>query len=168
MLNPLPSLLILFGLIGLLVILKEPKVKNNNFSKILEVLLVRLRILALRLDQSTSKFLNRIRKQRVLKDAEKINFSSKHFTNSLPSANIPSRINSKESINFLKEELKLLRVLSKSSEKEEALVNLARLYLWKKDFSSARWTLVQIYRINKDNRIANTLIVELVQKDNQK
>jgi len=62
------------------------------------------------------------------------------------------------------EEKKLLKKLGKNPDDIATFKNLARIYLWQEDFSSARWTLLCAFRLDKEDNVVQGLLVELYEK----
>jgi len=177
-----PPLLIIIGLVGLIFLFNQQQSKKSSefirklfFSfkgkkqsrfqswslTLIERLLVHLRITILKLDRFLSNNLSRLRKKRMLGK----NQEEKEFSFSLPSLNKKGKASSFLGTDFPEEEKKLLHHLEKLPDDRETLMNLARIYLWKEDFSSARGILLQAYRKNKEDRITQTLLVELKEKE---
>lgn len=179
----LPPLLIIIGLVGLILLLnqQQPRKSNKFLQKLFlpfkrgkkqsrlqsqsliltERLLVYSRIIILKLDRFLSNSLSRLRKKRILQKEQK----KKLFSSPLISLNRNKKALSSLGTDFLKEEKKLLYRLEKFPDEGETLMNLARIYLWKGDFSSARAILLSAYRKDKENRVTQTLLVELEEKE---
>ncbi len=143
------------------------KVRNyrlqSRFLSSLERLLVRLRIVILKLDKSVSKNLIHLRKGRMKRATEEkvSSFSSVSSVWEEGDKELPSSL----SLDFSEEEKKILRRLNKFPQEVDTLINLARIYLWKKDFSSARAVLLQAYEIDEKNKVIRSLLVELKEKE---
>lgn len=192
MYNIVPPLLLLLGLFGLIILLhnkhqgaEEKVIKKSSFNKVrnkskwnkifnkgktdlfkekiirfFEKLLVRLRIIILRIDQLLARALEKIRIQKQPIEDKKI----------LPKITKISKlsvlIDEKLSSNTLEEQEKeLLITLLKEDFSSDSLINLARLYLFTQDFSSARWALLEAYHLDKDNPIIQDLLFELKEKE---
>jgi cytochrome c-type biogenesis protein CcmH/NrfG len=67
-------------------------------------------------------------------------------------------------LDSLQEEKKLLKKINRNPESLAAFKNLARIYLWRKDFSSARWALLQAYHLDKEDNVVQDLLIELYEK----
>ncbi|MGC8651212.1 MAG: hypothetical protein ACP5RX_01170 [Minisyncoccia bacterium] len=136
---------------------------SNFFNKVL----IRLRIVILRLDH----FLFRqLEKRKGVENANKDNQDLKKNDNNLSALNKKfsfelDNLNSLSSLDLEKEEKKLLKLFFKKSLEESSLINLARLYLYKKDFSSARWALLEAYRLNPKDKVIRDLLSELQEKE---
>lgn len=188
MYNIVPPLLVLLGIIGLILLLNNkhqgPEEKiirkkrlvstkwqrifnqqraeafKEKIVKFFEKLLIRLRIIILRIDQLLSRGLEKIRIQKQPLEKEKI--LPKIAKDSRLSALIDEKIPS----NTLEDQEKeLLITLLKEDFSSDSLINLARLYLFTQDFSSARWALLEAYRLDKDNKIIQDLLFELQEKE---
>jgi len=136
---------------------------QRRFQSSLERLLVRLRIVILKLDKSVSKNLIHLRKRRIKEGTEEkvSSFSSVSSTWQEDDEKLPSSLG----LDFPEEEKKILRRLNKFPQEVDTLVNLARIYLWKEDFSSARAVLLQAYEIDEENKVIQSLLVELKEKE---
>jgi len=67
-------------------------------------------------------------------------------------------------LDIKQEEKKLLKELENNPKDIATLKNLARIYLWQEDFSSARWVLLEAYRLDKDDNVVHGLLIELYGK----
>ncbi|MDD3491536.1 MAG: hypothetical protein PHG13_01005 [Candidatus Pacebacteria bacterium] len=194
MFNIIPSLLIILGIAGLVYIfqyrqnkesiikgeeelakIKKEKKKlleklqtklsykkvGSGIYSLTEKVLVRSRIIVLRIDKTISANLTKIRIRRKtpnFKGSEDIIKSFAEKTSLENNAEIDTKLDS------LQEEKKLLKKISKSPENLAAFKNLARIYLWREDFSSARWALLQAYHLNKEDNVVQDLLIELYEK----
>jgi hypothetical protein len=141
----------------------------NQFFLFIEKSLVRSRIIILRIDRTIFKNLANIRKRKNnddLKDGE--NGIVKFFNEGKLDQD---DIDTSHILDTKDEEKKLLKKLEKNPDDIATLKNLARIYLWQEDFSSARWILLQAYRIDKEDNVVQGLLIELYEKkaeDNKK
>ncbi|MDD3487870.1 MAG: hypothetical protein PHH35_00775 [Candidatus Pacebacteria bacterium] len=194
MFNIIPSLLIILGIAGLVYIFqhrqnKESIIKGEEeFAKIkkekkklleklqtklsyqkvgsgiyslTEKVLVRSRIIVLRIDKTISANLTKIRIRKKTPDFKGSEDIIKSFTEKTSlenSAEIDNKLDS------LQEEKKLLKKINRNPESLAAFKNLARIYLWRKDFSSARWALLQAYHLDKEDNVVQDLLIELYEK----
>jgi len=188
MYNIVPPLLVIFGIVGLIFLLRnkylipEEEINqrhsilmtkwckiwnrqriaavNEKIVKFFEKLLIRLRIIILRVDRLLSRGLERIRGQK-----EPISTKLK-FSKVAKTSKLSPLIDKKISINTLEEQEKtLLITLLKEDFNLDSLINLARLYLYMQDFSSARWALIEAYRLDNENKIIQDLLFELEEKE---
>lgn len=193
MFNLIPPLLLLIGLAGLILLLhhqeniisseeepesfttKEKQGKKRWFLNSLQLknikakikhffekVLIRLRIIVLRTDRILLHSLETLRgknqseeqeKRKVFFRKNKINFKHSVLDSQL------------EKMDLKEEEKKLLAKILHNESDLDDLVNLARLYLFEKDFSSARWALIQAYRLEDENKIIEGLFLELEEKN---
>jgi cytochrome c-type biogenesis protein CcmH/NrfG len=65
---------------------------------------------------------------------------------------------------MVQEEKNLLKKLKTHPEDIAVFKNLARIYLWQKDFSSARWALLQAFRLDRKDNVVQDLLLELYEK----
>jgi len=134
---------------------------NGRFSNFFEKLLIRFRIIILRIDQLLLKALERLKgKKETAKEIQNFDLLTENeFSLKTEESNLSSIIDSEE------EEKKFLTAFLKNSEEESPLINLARLYLFKKDFSSARWALLKAHRLNPEDKVIKDLLSELQEKE---
>jgi len=194
MFNIIPPLLIILGIAGLVYIFQHRQSKESiikgeeEFKKIkkekkklleklqtklsyqkigsgiyslTEKVLIRSRIIVLRADKTISANLTKIRIRKKTPDFKGSEDIIKSFAEKTPlenSAEIDNKLDS------LQEEKKLLKKISKNPESLAAFKNLARIYLWRKDFSSARWALLQAYHLDKEDNVVQDLLIELYEK----
>ncbi len=187
-LNFLSPLLIIFGILGLIVLLSGTEENENvilayrkrllslkekkksiqekilkklpsHFSKVLlnflEKVLLRLRIVILRIDNSLFYNLKKLREIKFKKNLEEKKFPVEvlnHFEEQ-----------QKISRDFKKEERLLLGKLKKGDP--NVFQNLARLYLYEEDFPSARWIILEGLRRFKDEKIFQAFLIELFEKE---
>lgn len=152
---------------------KEKKVENwfkklkrkltfkEIILKFLEKILRRLRIIVLRIDRIILTKLIQIKKGEFLKKKEKefgLAFNDSIFekTSNLISKELPF-----ENFNLKEEEIKLLKKIQKEIKDIEILKNLARLYLWEKDYHSACWALLKVYYLKTDDKLIYDLLIQL-------
>lgn len=143
---------------------------NSRVSNLSEKLLIRFRILILRTDQFLLKGLEKIRtKKEVIKEAQNGGGEKADFSELMPenqsASEEPEAPNPLPRIDPAEEEKKFLNDFLKSPQKEPSLINLARLYIFKKDFFSARWALLEAYRLNGENKIIQDLLLEVREKE---
>jgi len=140
------------------------KIKLSNFF---EKVLIRLRIIILKLDHFLFRQLEKRKEtENNVKDAldqSKGNSNLSVLTNA--SHEELDNLSSLSPLDLEKEEKKLLKSFFKQSQEESSLVNLARLYLYRKDFSSARWALLEAHRLNSENKVIKDLLLELQEKE---
>lgn len=131
-----------------------------NFT---EKVLVRSRIIILRIDRTIFKNLTKIRIRKNISDIEegKQNGIIGVFSEDKLLQNdkdIP------QALDTIQEEKNLLKKLRTHPGNLAVLKNLARIYLWRKDFSSARWALLQAFRLDKEDNVIQDLLLELYEK----
>lgn len=134
----------------------------NQFFLFIEKTLVRSRIIILRIDRTIFKNLASIRERKNndnAKDGE--NGIIKSFDEGKLTED---NIDTSHILNTKDEEKKLLKKFGNNPDDIITLKNLARIYLWQEDFSSARWTLLQAYRIDKEDNVVQGLLIELYEK----
>ncbi|MGE4554811.1 MAG: hypothetical protein AB7D02_01600 [Candidatus Paceibacterota bacterium] len=190
LLNFFYPLFIILGVLGLIVLLsrtkeeeeivliykkkleslreKEKKLKEKIFEKlspslsqallnILEKSLSRLRVIVLRLDNFVFKSLKKIREVKF-KNIE-VQEEAKLTTNLVEGFE-----EEEESLKDLKkEERTYLRKIQKGDV--FTYQNLARLYLYEGDFSSARWVILEGYRRFPNEKIFEAFLLELFEKE---
>jgi len=134
----------------------------NQFFLFIEKSLVRSRIIILRIDRIIFKNLSSIRKRKDNDDAKN---GKNGIIKSFDKEKLDqSDIDVSHILDTKDEEKKLLKKLRKNPDDVATLKNLARIYLWQEDFSSARWTLLCAYRIDKEDNVVHGLLVELYEK----
>jgi hypothetical protein len=131
-----------------------------NFT---EKVLVRSRIIILRLDRTIFKNLTKIRIRKNISDIEegKQNGIIGVFSEGKllqDNEDVP------QALDTIQEERNLLKKLRAHPDDLAVLKNLARIYLWRKDFSSARWALLQAFRLDKKDNVIQDLLLELYEK----
>lgn len=135
---------------------------SNQFFLFIEKSLVRSRIIILRIDRTIFKNLASIRKRKDNNDEKNgENGIVKSFNEEKL---IEDDTDTSHILNAKDEEKKLLKKLQNNPDDIVTLKNLARIYLWQEDFSSARWTLLQAYRIDKEDNVVRDLLIELYEK----
>ena len=142
----------------------------NQFFLFIEKSLVRSRIIILRIDRTIFKNLASIRKRKNNDDAKN---GGHGIIKSFDEGKLTEDdIDTSHILNIRDEERKLLKKIEDDSDNIATFKNLARIYLWQEDFSSARWTLLQAYRIDKEDNVVQGLLIELYEKkkaeDNKK
>lgn len=142
---------------------------NYRFSNFFEKLLIRFRIIILRIDHLFLKELERLkRKKEMAKEIQNGSEKKESFSDFLTENGFSLKTeesNLSSIIDLEEEEKKFLTNFLKNPQEESSLINLARLYLFKKDFSSARWALLEAYRLNKEDSIIKDLLSELQEKE---
>jgi hypothetical protein len=134
----------------------------NQFFLFIEKSLVRSRIIILRIDRVIFKNLSSIRKR---KDNDDVKNGKNGIIKSFNEGKLDKNdIDVSHVLDTKDEEKKLLKKLGKNPDDVAVLKNLARIYLWQEDFSSARWTLLCAYRIDKEDNVVHGLLVELYEK----
>ncbi len=134
----------------------------NQFFLFIEKSLVRSRIIILRIDRTIFKNLSSIRKRKNNDDIkDKENGIIKAFGEGKL---IEDNTDASHILNTKDEEKKLLKKIENDPDDITIFKNLARIYLWQEDFSSARWTLLQAYRIDKEDNVVQGLLIELYEK----
>jgi len=134
---------------------------NCRFSNFFEKLLIRFRIIILRIDHILLKGLERLKgKKEMAKEIQNFDLLTENeFSLKTEESNSSSIIDLEEG------EKKFLTDFLKNPQEESSLINLARLYLFKKDFSSARWALLEAHRLNKEDNVIKDLLSELQEKE---
>jgi len=143
---------------------------KENYHKIGDCLfgftekaLVRSRIIILRIDRTIFKNLTKIRIRKNILDIGdgKQNGIIEVFSEDklLPDDKDASHV-----LDMVQEEKNLLKKLKTHPEDIAVFKNLARIYLWQKDFSSARWALLQAFRLDKKDNVVQDLLLELYEK----
>jgi len=134
---------------------------NSRFSNFFEKLLIRFRIIILRIDHLLLKELEKLKgKKEIAKKVQNFDLlTADKFSLKTEELNLSSIID------LEKEEKKLLVAFLKNPQEESSLINLARLYLFKKDFSSSRWALLEAYRLNQNDNVIKDLLLELEEKE---
>lgn len=130
--------------------------------------LTRLRIIILRIDKLISDSLKKtteriyfLRKPEkpASVDLKKVFVGLNEFKEIIPEKEVIPEVD------LLAEEKNLLKIITKNPEDIESLKNLARLYLWEKDLSSARWALLACYYLKQDDRVVKDLFIEIKEKE---
>ncbi|MDD5760693.1 MAG: hypothetical protein PHF45_01415 [Candidatus Pacebacteria bacterium] len=137
---------------------------NEGVFSFTEKALVRSRIIILRIDRTIFKNLTKIR---VKKNASEFNGKNQNSIISAFSEEKFLQNNTKTTdyaLNSVQEEKRLLKKIKSNPEDLESFKNLARIYLWRKDFPSARWALLEAYRLDKGDNVVQDLLVELYGK----
>lgn len=138
----------------------------NQFFLLVEKFLVRSRIIILRVDGAIFKNLAKIRgRKNNGGEEEKKNGIIQSFSEEKSTENDAATLHI---LNISREEKELLKKIENNPEDIAILKNLARLYLWQEDFSSARWALLQAYRLNKEDNVIQDLLIELYEKIGRK
>lgn len=134
----------------------------NQFFVFTEKFLLRSRIIILRIDRTIFKNLTKIRKR-------KSNAGTEEGENGIIQTFSAGKLikddaDTSHILNVRQEEKDLLKTLENNPEDIATFKNLARIYLWQEDFSSARWILLQAYRLDKKDNIVQDLLIELYEK----
>jgi len=134
----------------------------NQFFLLVEKFLVRSRIIILRIDGAIFKNLAKIRgRKNNGGEEEKKNGIIQSFSEGKLTENDAATLHI---LNISQEEKELLKKIENNPEDIALLKNLARLYLWQEDFSSARWVLLRAHRLNKEDNVIQDLLIELYEK----
>ena len=133
----------------------------NKLTLFVEKFLIRSRIIILRIDRTIFKNLTSIRKRKNDNTEDKENGIIKSFNEGKL---IEDGIDFSHILDIKEEEKKLLKGLENNSKDIAILKNLARIYLWQEDSSSARWVLLEAYRLDKDDNVIQGLLIELYGK----
>ncbi len=135
---------------------------HNQFFLFIEKTLVRSRIIILRIDGTIFKNLASIRKR---KNHDDVKNREHGIIKSFDKGKLTeSDTDTSHILNTKDEEEKLLKKIEGDPDDIATFKNLARIYLWQEDFSSARWTLLQAYRIDKEDNVVQGLLMELYEK----
>ena len=137
----------------------------NKLTLLVEKFLIRSRIIILRIDRAIFKNLSRIRKRKNINTKDEENGIIKFFNKEKL---IEDDVGFSDILDIKQEEKKLLKEFEDNPEDIAALKNLARIYLWQEDFSSARWVLLQAYRLDKNDNVVQGLLIELYGKKGEK
>ena len=133
----------------------------NQLTLFVEKFLIRSRIIILRIDRTIFKNLASIRKRKNDNTEDKENGIIKSFNEGKL---IEDDIDFSHILDIKEEEKKLLKGLENNSKDIAILKNLARIYLWQEDSSSARWVLLEAYRLDKNDNVVQGLLIELYGK----
>ena len=139
---------------------------RDIFLNFWEKFLRRIRIIVLRIDRIVSEKLKQVSKGKFLKEKEKKDLKpisqSETEKDYLETQTFEELNNiSFKDLDLKEEEIKLLKEINKNLENFETLKNLARLYLWEKDYHSASWALLQVYYKKADDRVIYDLFFEI-------
>ena len=133
----------------------------NRLTLFVEKFLIRSRIIILRIDRTIFKNLASIRKRKNDNIEDKENGIIKSFNEGKL---IEDDIGFSHILDIKEEEKKLLKELENNPKNIATLKNLARIYLWQEDFSSARWVLLEAYRLDENDNVIQGLLIELYGK----
>ena len=133
----------------------------NQSTLFVEKFLIRSRIIILRIDRTIFKNLANIRKRKNNKTEDEENKIIKSFNKEKL---VEDDTDFSHILDIKQEEKKLLKEIENDSGDIVALKNLARIYLWQEDFSSARWVLLEAYRLDKEDNVIQGLFIELYGK----
>jgi hypothetical protein len=128
-----------------------------------EKVLVRSRIIVLRIDRTIFRNLTKIRVRKNIPETEE---GKQNGIIGVVSEDklIDGDKDVSHLLDTIQEEKNLLKKLRTHPDDLAALKNLARIYLWRKDFSSARWALLQAFRLDKEDNVVQDLLLELYEK----
>jgi len=142
---------------------------NGRLANFFTKLLIRFRIIILRIDQFLLKGLERLKgRKEMAKEIQNGSGEKEKFSDFLTKNGFllkTEKSNLSSVIDLEKEEKKFLINFLKDPQEESSLINLARLYLFKKDFSSARWALLEAHRLKKEDKVIKDLLSELQEKE---
>ena len=142
---------------------------NGRLANFFEKLLIRFRIIILRIDHLLLKELERLKgKKEMAKEIQNGSGEKEKFSDLLTENEFSlktEKLNLSSVVDLEEEEKKFLIDFVKNPQEESSLINLARLYLFKKDFSSARWALLEAHRLNKEDKVIRDLLSELQEKE---
>jgi len=133
----------------------------NQLVLFVEKFLIRSRIIILRIDRTIFKNLTSIRKRKNGKVEDQENKIIKSFNKEKL---VEDDTDFSHILDIKQEEKKLLKEIENDSENIVAFKNLARIYLWQEDFSSARWVLLEAYRLDENDNVVQGLLIELYGK----
>ena len=133
----------------------------NQSTLFVEKFLIRSRIIILRIDRTIFKNLANIRERKNNKTEDEENKIIKSFNKEKL---VEDNTDFSHILDIKQEEKKLLKEIENDSGDIVALKNLARIYLWQEDFSSARWVLLEAYRLDKEDNVIQGLFIELYGK----
>ena len=133
----------------------------NQLTLFVEKFLIRSRIIILRIDRTIFKNLANIRKRKNNKTEDEENKIIKSFNKEKL---VEDNTDFSHILDIKQEEKKLLKEIENDSGDIVALKNLARIYLWQEDFPSARWVLLEAYRLDKEDNVIQGLFIELYGK----
>jgi len=152
-------------------IAEKNKKINNIFLNSSEKFLIRLRIIFLRVDRLIYNNLIKIKEKK-----NKDSCFEKTFKESIKKLFPEGKTNKKESKKFKfdlleandyqKNEINFLKAFKKNPGDCQIIKNLALLYLFNEDYVSARWILIEGYRLNKEDKTIQGLFLELKEKEN--
>lgn len=142
---------------------------NGRLANFFTKLLIRFRIIILRIDQFLLKELERLKgRKEMAKEIQNGSGEKEKFSDFLTKNGFflkTEKSNLSSVVDLEKEEKKFLINFLKDPQEESSLINLARLYLFKKDFSSARWALLEAHRLKKEDKVIKDLLSELQEKE---
>jgi len=133
----------------------------NQLTLFVEKFLIRSRIIILRIDRTIFKNLASIRRRKNDNTEDKENEIVKSFNEGKL---IEDDIDFSHILDVKEEEKKLLKELENDPKDIATFKNLARIYLWQEDSSSARWVLLEAYRLDKNDNVVQGLLIELYGK----
>ena len=133
----------------------------NKLTLFVEKFLIRSRIIILRIDRTIFKNLTSIRKRKNDNTEDEENGIIKSFNEEKL---IENDIDFSHILDIKEEEKKLLKGFENDPKDIATLKNLARIYLWQEDSSSARWVLLEAYRLDKNDNVVQGLLIELYGK----
>ncbi|MCX6736887.1 MAG: hypothetical protein NTW73_02290 [Candidatus Parcubacteria bacterium] len=145
-----------------IVLSSSGKVISYFLISVTEKSVHRLKIISLRLDNFFSRMLHSIRKQKGMSEIS-----------GMPGTNKPDLISAMGRLATDKEDQsdldkrwvddikKYQQILKKNNQDLSAIKNLSRIYLIQNDFSSARMTLIEGYRLDQKDEVINSLLIEI-------
>ncbi|MCD6569024.1 hypothetical protein J7K70_02715 [bacterium] len=136
---------------------------KHNWLSFCEKFLIRLRIILLRLEKSAHSSLEKIRKYKVNKNS----LPERKLQATKGNLFIATHLDQGLISDLAKEEKKLLRKILKDSTDIDSVRNLAYLYLYEEDFSSACWALVKGFFIQAEDKVIRGLMCQLREKDRE-
>lgn len=150
------------------------KIQNIPIKELIlnfwEKVLRRLRVVILRIDKSLSDKLKQLKSRNFVKEEEKKRIFKPIFSKKTREPKIHKKILEEisnisfDNLDLKEEELRLLKEINNDLKKLDLLKNLARLYLWEKDYHSACWALLQVYYLNDKDKIVYDLLLEIKEK----
>lgn len=134
---------------------------GNAIYSFIEKVLVRSRIIILRIDRAIFANLTKIRVKKNIPELE----DDKNIISSFSKETfLKIDLEDENKLNSSEEEKKLLKKVSLNPEDLASFKNLARIYLWRQDFVSACWALIQAYRLDKTDNVIQDLMIEIYEK----
>lgn len=138
------------------------KVVSYFLISVTEKSVHRLKIISLRLDNFFSRMLHSIRKQKEI--SENNNASEKNkldLISAMGQLTADKEEQSDLDERWVEDIKRYQKILKKNSQDLSAIKNLSRIYLTQNDFSSARMTLIEGYRLDPKDEVINSLLIEI-------